>query len=451
MDTVRSLVEIVGRQHVLTDPDLIDGYATDWTGRFVGETAVVVRPGTTAEVAAIVDVCRSMGHAIVPQGGNTGLVGGSVPLGGEIVLSTRRLAGVHDVDVVGGHLVAGAGTTLAEVQAAAAGAGRRYAVDMGSRGSATIGGTVATNAGGLNLLRYGGTREQVVGVEVVLGNGAVVSALGGLAKDNTGYHLPSLMCGSEGTLGVVTAVRVNMVAASPHRATALVAMSDLPSAVHAVALWRSELPELEAAELMLADGLSLVANDLGVSVPFEGRHGVHVLVEVAAVDDPTDRLLEALSSTADVRDAVMAADDRQRAELWRLREEHTAAINRIGPPHKFDVTLPLDALDEFVDRVRSIIAVTAPGAHGWIFGHLGDGNLHLNVTGVGQHNEAVDDAVLGLVVDMSGSISAEHGIGTAKAKYLRWQRSAAEIETMRAIRHALDPDRIMNPAVLFDW
>ena len=448
MVPVAALADIVGGDHVLTDPSMVVGYTTDWTGRFVGAHTAVVRPGSTNEVAEVVGLCRREGIAIVPQGGNTGLVGGSVPLNGEIIVSLRRLNAIDAPDVVARSIVVGAGAVLADVQAAAAAVGLRYAVDMGSRGSATIGGSIATNAGGLNLLRYGGTREQLLGVEAVLGNGAVVSAMSGLAKDNTGYHLPSLLCGSEGTLGVITQARLRLVPATPCHATAMVAFDSIDAAIAASVRWRRDLADLEALEVMLGGGIQLVANTFHMVSPFATDHAVVVLVELAATADPYDDLAAAVASVDGVLDAAVATDSATRASLWRFRDEHTLAINQIGPPHKFDVTLPIPMLGSAIERVRDVIAAARPDANVWIFGHLGDGNLHINITGAPSVDDELDDLVLGVVIAMGGSISAEHGIGTAKVRHLPWQRSPEELDAMRAIRAALNPDRILNPAVL---
>lgn len=449
MDVVDEWREIVGADHVLTDADTVAPYLIDWTGRFVGTGTTVVRPGSVNEVVAIVAVCRRRGVAIVPQGGNTGMVGGGVPLHGEVVVSLRRLDHIGEVDRISQQVSAGAGATVAAVQHAAAAAGLRYAVDFGARGTATVGGSVATNAGGLNLVRYGGTREQLVGIEAVLGTGDVVRHMSGLVKDNTGYDLPSLLCGSEGTLGIITEARFRLVPAAPHRVLAVVAFGSVDDAVDAVAAWRVGLRDLEAAELVLADGVALVAETFGLPLPFATPHPVYILVEVAGAGDPTDALAAAVDGVAGVLDAAVAPDERRRAALWRLREDHTLAINQLGVPHKFDVTLPQSRLGEFVARIRGVVAACAPGTRTWIFGHVGDGNVHVNVTGASVDVPALDEVVYGVVVEMGGSISAEHGIGTAKARYLAMQRSPAELAAMRAIKSALDPDGILNPHVLF--
>ena len=441
----RQLTEVVGGRHVLWGPDERAPYERDWTGRFVGSAPAVVRPGNVAEVTAVIAICRHHGLAIVAQGGNTGLVGGSVPLAGEVVVSLRRLDDVGPVDAVARQVTAGAGATVAAVQDAASAAGLRYAVDFAARDTATIGGTVATNAGGVNLLRYGGTREQVIGVEAVLGTGAHVRQLGGLIKDNTGYHLASLLCGSEGTLGIVTAARLRLVTRYEQRVVALVAFDTLADAVGAVASWRSSLDCLEAAELFLDEGLRLVCDTFGLPAPFTPRWPVYVLVEVAAHHDPTDELAAAVIASANVGDVAVAADTSGRRALWRYREDHTLAINTLGPPHKLDVTLPIGAVAEFVAEVPTRVAAVAPDAHTWLFGHLGDGNIHVNVTGPAPDDERVDEVVLAQVAELGGSISAEHGIGTAKTRWIHLTRSRDELAAMAAIKRALDPDGILNP------
>ena len=443
-----ALAEVVGPDHVLTDADVVAGFCVDWSGRFRGATPAVVRPRSAAEVAAVVDACRQAGVAVVPQGGNTGLVGGGVPLAGEVVLSLRRLSGLEPVDGRAGQVTAGAGASLGAVQQAATEAGWDYGVDFASRDSATVGGSVATNAGGTRVLRHGDTRAQLVGVEAVLGDGALVSHLGGLVKDNTGYHLPSLLCGSEGTLGIVTAARLRLVPQAGERVVALLAFDDLAVGVDAAGALRRDLPSLEAAELFLASGLDLVCVTTGLAPPFGSPHPVYLLVEAAGRTSPLEDLAGAVGSLAGVADAAVAEDSLRRAELWRYREAHTEAVNTLGAPHKLDVTLPFDRLAGFLAQVPAVVATLAPQARTWLWGHVGDGNIHVNVTGVAPDDMAVDDAVLGLVVDLDGSISAEHGIGTAKKAWLARTRSPAEIAAFRALKAALDPAGILNPNVL---
>ncbi|HLW44609.1 MAG TPA: FAD-binding oxidoreductase, partial [Acidimicrobiales bacterium] len=327
-------------------------------------------------------------------------------------------------------------------------AGWAYGVDLGGRDSATIGGNVATNAGGLRVLRYGDTRAQLLGVQAVLGTGDVVEHLGGLLKDNTGYALHSLLCGSEGTLGIVTAARLRLVPPAPARVAAILGMKDAESAVAAAQELRRTLPSLSAAELMLRPGVELVCRVLGLPQPLDAPHAAYLLVEASGAADPAPELAAAVGMLAGVGDVAVAVDSQRIASLFRYREGHTEAINSLGPPHKLDVTLPHAVLPEMVERFPSVVAAVAPGASVWLFGHVGDGNVHVNVTGVDPDDERVDDAVFRAVADAGGSISAEHGIGTAKRKWLELNRSPAELRAFGAIKHALDPDGIMNPHVL---
>ncbi len=447
-ELVGALGAVVGGDHVVTDPEIVAGSAVDFTGRFRGHTPALVRPGSADEVAAVVAWCAEHGVALVPQGGNTGLVGGSVPLQGEVLLSTRRLQAVTDVDAEDGQLTAGAGASLAALHEAAAAAGWAYGVDFSSRSSATVGGMVATNAGGVHVLRYGTTRAQLLGVEAVLGTGAVVRHLGGLVKDNTGYDLAGLLCGSEGTLGVVTAARLRLVPALAWRTTALVAFSSVPDALAAGIEARRSLPSLEAAELLLGDGVALVAGTFGDPLPFDELHAAYLLLEAAGTSDPTDELADLVAGLGAVRDAAVAAEPERRAALWAWRDHHSEAVATVGVPHKLDVSLPARTMAAFVDQLPAVVRASAPSAQLWLFGHVADGNLHVNVTGVDDADESVEDAVLELVLTMGGSISAEHGIGTAKRRYLERARSHAELAAFRALKAALDPAGICNPNVL---
>jgi FAD/FMN-containing dehydrogenase len=447
MADLSELEPIVGAQHVLRDPEVLESCSTDFTGRFRGSTEAVIRPGSTKEVSDLVAWCSKNRVALTAQGGNTGLVGGSVPMQGELLLNLRRLSFVRDVEEVSGQLTAGAGTTIATVQEAAVKAGWNYGVDLGSRDSATVGGTIATNAGGLRMIRYGNTRAQVLGVEAVLGDGSVVSHLGGLEKDNTGYDLAGLLCGSEGTLGVICAARLRLVPPAPERTTALIGLPDVGTAVKAASTLRLRLRTLEAAELFLSGGLRLVCESFGLQSPFKEEHPVYLLVEVADVSDPSAALFEEMGSI-DAQDTVVAIEPARRAALWRYREGHTEAINALGAPHKLDVSLPLGEIGGFVEAVDAVVQGIAPAAAVWIFGHVGDGNVHVNVTGVAPDDESVDDAVFRLVASMNGSISAEHGIGTAKRRWLALNRTSAELDAYRSIKRALDPVGILNPNVL---
>lgn len=442
------LVDIVGAPNLVTDPEVAAGYAVDWTGRYRGETPAVVRPGSSDEVAAVVACCRANGLAVVPQGGNTGMVGGGVPLHGEVVVSLRRLDGVGPVDADAGQLTAGAGATLRAVQDAARAAAWSYGVDLGGRDSATIGGNVATNAGGLRVLRYGDTRAQLLGAEAVLGTGATISHLGGLVKDNTGYPWHALLCGSEGTLGIVTTVRLRLVPPAPARVAALLGFASPAAAVAAAQQLRRTLPSLAACELMMDAGVSLVCRVLELPRPLPAAHVAYLLVEAADATDPAGALSDAVTSLDGVEDDAVATGQGPIAALFRYREGHTEAINALGPPHKLDVTLPHAVLAEMVERLPRVVGAVAPAAQVWLFGHVADGNVHVNVTGVAPDDDAVDDAVFQAVADAGGSISAEHGIGTAKARWLHLNRSGAELAAFAAIKRALDPDGILNPHVL---
>jgi FAD/FMN-containing dehydrogenase len=454
-DLAAGLADIVGRAQVLVDADVRAPFEVDWTRRFGGPALLVVRPGSTAEVAAVVQACAAEGVGVVVQGGNTGLVGGSVPAAGGArpvaVLSTVRLARLEAVDTVAAQVTAGAGVTLARLQAAAAQVGLAFPVDLAARDTATIGGLVATNAGGLHVLRYGAMRAQILGVEAVLADGTVISRLSGLVKDNTGYDLSQVLTGSEGTLGIVTAARLRLVADQPEKVVALIGVAGTAEALAYLDVLRRRAEGLSGAELFFADGLELVCDHGDLPAPLGQPFPAYLVVECAGVRDPSDSLFEALA-TLDVPEAAtaVATDTAGRARLWAYRERHTEAISALGVPHKLDVTLPQSRLAEFEQAVRGLVAKTAPSSKLVLFGHVGDGNLHVNVIGPRPEDETVDEAVLRLVASMDGSISAEHGIGRAKAAWVALSRSPAELATMRAIKAALDPEEVLNPGVLFE-
>jgi FAD/FMN-containing dehydrogenase len=308
----------------------------------------------------------------------------------------------------------------------------------------------ATNAGGIHVVRYGGMREQIAGVEAVLATGAVVTHLGGLSKDNTGYDLGGLFVGSEGTLGVITRVRLRLVPSWPVRVTALLGLTDTGQAIDVVSRLRREVPSLEATEIFYPDGLDLVCQHAGLNPPLAGRFGAYLLIESAGSDDGVMEELAGLVLRLGLDDGAtaVAAGGPARGQLWSYRERHTEVVNALGVPHKLDVTLPLGRLAAFESAVRRRLAAVAHGATVLIWGHLGDGNLHVNVVGPPPDDDTVDDAVLELAASMGGSISAEHGIGRAKVRWLGLNRSTAEIEAMVAIKRALDPAGLLNPGVL---
>jgi FAD/FMN-containing dehydrogenase len=424
MSLQADLAAVVGPDHLLVDPDLTAPYEIDWTRRWSGRARAVVRPGSVDEVVEVIRACASHDVAVVPQGGNTGLVGGGIPRGdGQVVLSTRRLGRLEPVDTVAGQVTVGAGVTVGALQRHAAQAGWQYSVDLSARDSATVGGTIATNAGGLHVVAWGDTRAQLLGAEAVLADGSVVSRLASLTKDNTGYDLSGLFVGSEGTLGVLTAARLRLRPAPA--APPFVVLVGLPSVAAALPMLRQ--PGLTAAELMLRDGVALVCEVTGLPRPLRGDHAAYLLVECTELPDLPDGL-----------DA--AVDQR----LWAYRERHSEAIATLGVPHKLDVSVP-------ISKVPSVLAdlPDAVGPHAiFVFGHLADGNLHVNVVGPDSDDDTVDEAVFRLVVAYGGSISAEHGIGTAKARWLGLSRSPAEIAAMRRIKDALDPAGLLNPGVL---
>jgi FAD/FMN-containing dehydrogenase len=447
-----SLRAAVGESHVLTDPDLRASYETDWTRRWHGEALAVVRPASTDEVIAVMLACAAAGAAVIPQGGNTGLVGGSVPrgaaIGAQVVLSTLRLRDLEPIDRLAGEITVGAGVTLAALQAHIRAAGFAFGVDLGARESATIGGMIATNAGGIHVLRHGTMRSQLLGLEAVLADGSVVRRLPGMAKDNTGYHLTSLLAGSEGTLAVITRAHLRLVPLRPRHAVALLAFGQVADAVALAGDLRRSLPELAAAELFFDGGMELVLQHAGVDRPFHGRHAAYLLLEADGDHDPTDRLAGAIAEAPGVADAVVASDEAGRARLWNLRERHTEAISAEGVAHKLDVALPMARLAEFIAAVPALVEATRPGAATYIYGHVCDGNMHVGIIGPDPDDEAVDDAVLRLTIEMGGTVSAEHGIGAAKVGWLEADRGVADVAAMRAIKRALDPGGTLNPGVV---
>jgi FAD/FMN-containing dehydrogenase len=446
-DLVAELKRIVGYDHVLTEPSLRAGYEADWTGRYRGEAVAVVRPASPEEIVEIVRACRSARVLIVPQGGNTGLVGGAIPRAGAVVVSTRRLATIEPVDPDGLAVVAAAGATVDTVHRAAADAGLAYGVDLAARDSATIGGTIATNAGGIHVFRHGMTRDQLLGVEAVLGDGTLIRRLDAPRKDNTGFALAQLLAGSEGTLGIITAARLRLLPRLDQRVVAVLGISSTSVAVRLAGALRRSLPSLNAVEFIDAAALDL-AVEHGALRPIQARHPAYLLVEVADVVDPEPAFVGALQRAPDVDDAAIATDGPARARLWQIRERLPESLQRAGVPHSIDAALPLPRLAEFAGLLPATIERASPGARLILFGHLLDGNLHVNVLGPDPDDPSVDDAVLGLALELGGTVSAEHGIGVAKAAWLTRDRSPGDLAAMRSIKRALDPDGILNPGVL---
>lgn len=438
---IAALRDVVGADHVLVDADLRATYETDWLRQWTGTTPAVVRPGSVEEVAAVLGVCAAAGVAVVPQGGNTGLVGGSVPRNGAIVLSLLRFTSLGPVDELARQVTAGAGVTIEQLQHHARAADHDFAVDWGARATATVGGAVSTNAGGSRVVRFGTMRAQVMGVQAVFADGSIVTQLDGLAKETAGPHLPSLLVGGEGTLAVVTAARLKLVPWYRSTAAALIACDSLVDAVSLLPRLR-ELPSLDAVELILPEALTIACSYLQVKPPLDpASAGAFVMVDCAAHHDPTDELAALLEHERGVL-AVGA----QRDLLYRIRDHITIAIGARGAPLKLDVAVPVQHLDRLVRRVQSAVP---RGAELVIFGHLAEGNLHVNVLGAGEAAGALREHVLTAAIDLGGTISAEHGIGVAKAEWLERLKGPAAYAALRAIKQALDPTNMLNPGVLF--
>jgi FAD/FMN-containing dehydrogenase len=451
-DSITStLAELVGPRHVLLDADLRAPYERDWTGRWQAECLAVVSPGDAGEVAAVVRACAAQGIGIVPQGGNTGLVGSATPraTGPQVVLSLTRLNELGEVDPATAQVSAGSGVTLAALQQHAGAAGWAAGLDLAARDSATVGGLVACNAGGIRAIRYGTARARVGGLEAVLGDGTVVRRMSGLLKDNAGFDIPSLLIGSEGTLGVITAVRWRLVPRFDARTVALIPVDSIGAAVQIATALRPRLESLELCELITAAGMEIVLDHLKRKAPTPPAPAF-VLLECAARTDPLEELADALTELAVEDRAVVAADADGRARLLRLREAHTEAIAAAGLAHKLDVGVPISRLAEFIDRVGDVSQRAAPGCRVIVFGHLGDGNVHVNVLGPEPDDVEVETAVLELAADCDGTISAEHGVGVQKSRYLSLVRSEGELSAMRAIKRALDPAGILNPGVILE-
>ena len=463
---LRALGEVVGHGQVRTDPDLVAPHEVDWTGRWRGRARAVVRPADSTEVAGVLAVCAAHDAALVPQGGNTGLVGGSVPRAGEVVLSLTRLDHLGAVEVGtgtaaagadpsgGGAVVVGAGATLAAVQRHARAAGLAYGVDLAARDTATIGGTIATDAGGLGVVRHGTTRAQVLGLEAVLADGTVLDRLHPPLAEGLGYDLRGLLVGSEGTLAVVTSARLRLVRPPSHVAVALIATDRVAAALEVQRVLAAAVGPLEASELLTRTGLELVTGAPGVRAPFTDPPPAALLVEVAGGAQVAAALTDAVAAAAaevdGVRDAVIGAEAGDRAALWALREGHTERLAERGVAVKLDVVLPLATLAGFVEDLPGIVrAAGGADAEVVVFGHLGVGDLHCNVLGVPPAAVAgVEEAVLTAVVAAGGSPCGEHGVGVQKRGWVARVRGPAELAVLRALKGALDPAGRLNPGVL---
>ncbi len=450
MTTADRLRGIVGRGHVVTDPDVLAGRSVDHTGRYRGHAAVLVRPGSAEEVGAVLAACRDAGVHVTIQGGRTSLVAGTVPEHDDVLLSTERLTGIGEVDAGERRVAVGAGGTLGALQRAAATAGLLFGVDLAARDTATVGGMASTNAGGLRTVRYGKMGEQVLGLEVALPDGTLVRRHSRVRCDNTGYDLASLFVGAEGTLGVITELDLRLHPTPSQRITAVCGFAGLPALVAAGQSFR-DLDGIAALEMIDATGAAIAAERLHVATPVDGRW--LLLVELAGNHDLTERLADALDTAELCGEPAVGVDAAAQQRLWRLREGITEILGAYGPPLKFDVSLPLPAVDEFARRSAQLIAQHAPDAIPLLFGHIGEGNLHLNVLRCaldGDRERVLYTAMMDLIAGLGGNVSSEHGVGSRKRAYIGMSREPADIAAMRAVKAAFDPTGYLNAAVMFD-
>ncbi len=463
-ELIERFTAIVGAPHALTERSAQLPYLTEWRELYAGQAAIVLEPGSTAEVAQILALAHAHALPVVPQGGNTGVVGGQTPNNGEILLRLARLRRIRDLDPVGHTMTVEAGLTLAEVEAAANRVDRHFPLSLPSAGSCQIGGNLATNAGGAGVLAYGNARQLVLGLEVVLADGRVWSSLKALKKDNTGYDLRDLFIGSEGTLGVITAAVLRLFPKPAEKATAFTALPTLEGALTLFNLAENIAGHaLTAFEFMPRIAVDFVLRHIpGTRDPFTGAHPWYVLLETSArkADGTAERLLietlEAATTAGVISDTAVARSLAQAQAFWRLRESFSAAQKGEGGNIKNDIAVPVAAIPTFVARADAAIARLCPGARPLAVGHFGDGNVHYNIAqppGMaraeflarwGEVSRAVDDIVLAL----GGSISAEHGIGQLKRAELARSKQAVELDLMRAIKRALDPNGILNPGKL---
>ena len=457
-----SLAAIVSPANVLADPEVMAGYLSEPRGLYHGRALAVVRPGSTAEVSAVVRACAAARTPIVPQGGNTGLVGGQTPDGGgaAIVLSLRRMNRIREIDPLTDTMIVDAGVTLAEAQAAAQSADRLFPLSLASEGTCTIGGNLSTNAGGVAVLAYGNARDLATGLEVVLADGRIVEALSKLRKDNTGYDLKNLFIGAEGTLGIITAAALKLFPNPRARATAFVGLASPSQALAFFRLARASLGQgVTSFELVPRIGIDFVlAHAAGTRDPLTSPHPWYVLIEaVSQVAEGLDEALTALLAAAFeqdlIADAAIAATLEQRKAFWRLRESLSEVQTHEGGSIKHDVSVPVGAVPEFLAEATAAVERFLPGARVVAFGHMGDGNIHFNVSQpVGANKvaylgrwEAMNEVVHAIVARYSGSFSAEHGIGQLKREGLAQKKNPVALDVMRRIKAALDPDGILNP------
>ena len=459
---IATLRQLIGDRHVLTTNDDVAPFCTDWRGRYTGTAVCVALPGSTAEIAATVAACAAAGVAIVPQGGNTGLCGGATPTGNEVVLCLRRLNKIHAVDAENNSITVDAGCTLAAVQEAAADVDRLFPLSLAAEGSATIGGNLSTNAGGVQVLRYGNMRDLTLGIEVVLADGRVWNGLRALRKDNTGYDLKYLFIGAEGSLGVITAATLKLFPRPGAKATAWVAVTDPAAAVRLLGdLRKSAGDNVTAFELIGRSALDLVLRHLpSARDPLTGGAEWQLLIELSGASNGLSEVLEQGLMVAIeaglVDDAVIASSEAQAAALWALRENISEAQRIEGVSIKHDVAVPVSRVAEFISRADATLLENYRDVRIVCFGHIGDGNLHYNQSKPEAQSNAqfiaqtssVNRLVHDLVHELDGSISAEHGLGQLKRDEVLRYKSSVEMDLMRAVKHAIDPQRLFNPGKL---
>ncbi len=465
MSRTDELAQMLGRQHVLTGPET-EAYTTDWRGRYSGRALAVVKPGSTEEVAEVVRWCVAHRVPMVPQGGNTGLCGGATPDGGgqAVVISLARLNRIRGIDTDNDTLVAEAGCILQSVQQAARDAGRLFPLSLAAEGSCTLGGNLATNAGGTQVLRYGNARELALGLEVVTAEGDIWRGLRGLRKDNTGYDLRDLYIGSEGTLGIITAATVKLYPLPVAQCTALLALRSVEDAVAVLSTARSGFgAALTGFELIAGNCLQGVVQCYPQQrIPFEGESAAmpwYALLELSdseSAEHARERFEAVVGAAIEdglAADAVIAENVAQSNALWHLRESIPLSEKAFGKSIKHDVSIPVSRIADFVATTNAALQQSFPGVQHVIFGHLGDGNLHYNVARGEAYTEeellskqaAVYDLVHGSVHRYGGSISAEHGVGQLKRDLLPRYKDPIELALMRRIKQALDPQGLMNP------
>ncbi|WP_199086962.1 FAD-binding oxidoreductase [Bosea sp. ASV33] len=456
---------IVGAKNIITDADAMVPYLKEWRDLFRGKAQGIVRPGSTAEVAELVKLAAETGTVLVPQGGNTGLVGGQIPIseGREVILSLQRLDKIRAVDTDGDTMIVEAGVTLKRAQDAAEAAGRLFPLSLASEGSCTIGGNLSTNAGGTAVLAYGNARELCMGLEVVLPDGRIWNGLRQLRKDNTGYDLKNLFIGAEGTLGIITAAVLKLFPAPAARATAFLAVPDPAAALELLNAAKAGAGgTLTTFELMPRIGMDFVLRHAsGTRDPLSEPSPWYVLMEVSAqqasgLDEHVEAFLGEALENGIVTDAALAGSLTQRADFWKLREMLSEVQTYEGGSIKHDVSVPIHATPEFLARAITAVEAMVPGCRPVPFGHLGDGNIHFNVSQPVGADKAgflarwseMNAAVHAIVAELHGSISAEHGIGRLKRDLLPGVKDPVELDLMRTLKKTLDPQGILNPGAV---